>query len=89
MKPKKLSVGMVSLLVGLAVALVVPLIIGSNQYNMVLVTTVLLYGVLATAWNVIGGMGGKWTWPPGLIWDWELLPSAPCSSGGTSRPGSG
>jgi len=58
-KPKKLSVGMVSLLVGLAVALVVPLIIGSNQYNMVLVTTVLLYGVMATAWNVIGGMAGQ------------------------------
>jgi branched-chain amino acid transport system permease protein len=50
---------MVSVLIGLAVALLVPLIIGSNQYNMVLVTTVLLYGVLATAWNIIGGMAGQ------------------------------
>lgn len=43
----------------LVVALVLPVFMGSNQYNMVLVTTVLLYGVMATAWNIIGGMGGQ------------------------------
>lgn len=45
--------------VALTVALAVPLLIGSNQYNLVLVTTVLLYAVLATAWNIIGGMAGQ------------------------------
>ena len=47
------------LLVGLAIVLLVPVLIRRNQYYMVLVTTVLLYGVLATAWNIIGGMGGQ------------------------------
>jgi len=46
-------------LVGLVLALIVPLIVGKNQYNMVLVTTVLFYSVLATAWNIIGGMAGQ------------------------------
>jgi branched-chain amino acid transport system permease protein len=44
---------------GLVVALLVPVLVGSNQYNMVLITTVLLYAVWATAWNIIGGMGGQ------------------------------
>lgn len=30
-----------------------------NQYAMVLVTTVLIYSVLATAWNIIGGYAGQ------------------------------
>ena len=47
------------LLVGLAIVLVVPVLVGDNQYHMVLVTTVVLYGVLATAWNIIGGMAGQ------------------------------
>ncbi len=47
------------LLVGLAIVLVVPVLVGDNQYHMVLITTVLLYGVLATAWNLIGGMAGQ------------------------------
>jgi branched-chain amino acid transport system permease protein len=46
-------------LIGLAIALAMPALLGSNQYNMVLATTVLLYGVMATAWNIIGGMGGQ------------------------------
>jgi branched-chain amino acid transport system permease protein len=49
----------VALLVLLALALAVPALLGSSQYNMVLATTVLLYGVMATAWNIIGGMGGQ------------------------------
>ncbi len=44
---------------GLAVAALIPVAFGSNQYAMVLVTTVLLYAVLATAWNIIGGMAGQ------------------------------
>lgn len=47
------------LLAGLAIALLVPLLLGRNQYAMVLATTVLVYSVLATAWNIIGGMAGQ------------------------------
>jgi branched-chain amino acid transport system permease protein len=47
------------LLIGLAIVMLVPVLIRSNQYYLVLVTTVLLYGVLATAWNIIGGMAGQ------------------------------
>jgi branched-chain amino acid transport system permease protein len=48
-----------ALLIGLAAALAVPALFSSSQYNMVLITTVLLYGVMATSWNIIGGMGGQ------------------------------
>jgi len=41
------------------IAALVPLQLGNNQYNMVLATTVLLYAVLASAWNIIGGMAGQ------------------------------
>ncbi|MCK4241483.1 MAG: branched-chain amino acid ABC transporter permease [Candidatus Atribacteria bacterium] len=47
------------LLFFLIIALLVPLIFGSNQYKMLLVTTVLLYGVMATSWNIIGGLAGQ------------------------------
>jgi len=47
------------LLAGLAFALIIPLLLGRNQYAMVLATTVLVYSVLATAWNIIGGMAGQ------------------------------
>jgi len=43
----------------LLVAVLVPVVFRSNQYAMVLVTTVLLYAVLAAAWNIIGGMAGQ------------------------------
>jgi branched-chain amino acid transport system permease protein len=58
-KPRRLSIKAVWILIGLAVALLAPVLFGSNQYNMVLVTTVLLYAVMATAWNIIGGMAGQ------------------------------
>lgn len=43
----------------LGVAILLPLAIRSNQYALVLLTTILLYGVLATAWNIIGGLAGQ------------------------------
>lgn len=43
----------------LGVAVLLPLAVRSNQYTLVLLTTILLYGVLATAWNVIGGLAGQ------------------------------
>jgi branched-chain amino acid transport system permease protein len=57
-KPK-FSIQTAGILGVLAIALAIPLLLGSNQYNMVLVTTVLLYAVMATAWNIIGGMAGQ------------------------------
>lgn len=48
-----------ALLAGLVVASLVPLALGGSQYSMVLATNVLLYAVLATAWNIIGGLGGQ------------------------------
>lgn len=47
--------------IGLAilVAALLPLVMHSNQYAMVLMTTVLFYAVLASAWNIIGGMAGQ------------------------------
>lgn len=47
------------LLGGVVLAGLIPLVLGKNQYVMVLMTTVLLYAVLATAWNIIGGMAGQ------------------------------
>jgi branched-chain amino acid transport system permease protein len=47
-------------MIGVAtIAALVPLLLGTNQYNMVLATTVMLYAVLASAWNIIGGMAGQ------------------------------
>jgi len=59
MKPKWLTTKLVGILIGTATALLIPLLFSSSQYNMVLVTTVLLYAVMATAWNIIGGMAGQ------------------------------
>ena len=47
------------LLFFLVIALLVPLIFGSSHYNILLVTTVLIYGVMATSWNIIGGLAGQ------------------------------
>lgn len=47
------------LLTALVLAALIPLVFKTNQYAMVLVTTVLLYATLASAWNIIGGMGGQ------------------------------
>jgi branched-chain amino acid transport system permease protein len=48
------------LLLGLLIiAMIVPVLIKDNNYVTLLVTNVLLYAVLATAWNIIGGMGGQ------------------------------
>lgn len=40
-------------------AALLPLALHDNQYVMVLITTVLIYAVLASAWNIIGGMAGQ------------------------------
>jgi branched-chain amino acid transport system permease protein len=43
----------------LAVALLLPLLFRNSAYSMILLTTIILYGVLTTAWNIIGGMAGQ------------------------------
>ncbi|MGO9309890.1 MAG: branched-chain amino acid ABC transporter permease [Spirochaetia bacterium] len=43
----------------LAVAVLLPLVFLGSQYNLSLLTTVVLYGVLTSAWNLIGGMAGQ------------------------------
>jgi branched-chain amino acid transport system permease protein len=58
-RSKQRTIKTIASLIGLALVLVVPVLIGGNQYHLVLVTTVLLYGVLTTAWNIIGGMAGQ------------------------------
>jgi branched-chain amino acid transport system permease protein len=47
------------LLILLVVALALPFAMLSNQYNLILLTTVILYATLASAWNIIGGMAGQ------------------------------
>jgi branched-chain amino acid transport system permease protein len=49
----------IPLLVLVVVALALPLTMMGNQYNLILLTTVILYAALASAWNIIGGMGGQ------------------------------
>ncbi len=44
---------------GLLLAALIPVLIGRNQYTLVLACTVLLYSVLSTGWNLIGGLGGQ------------------------------
>jgi len=40
-------------------AALLPLGFLNNQYRLILLTTVMLYGVLTSAWNLIGGMAGQ------------------------------
>ena len=47
------------ILIGLVIALVIPQAFKSSQYVMLLITTVLLYAILSSAWNIIGGMAGQ------------------------------
>lgn len=47
------------ILVGVGITLAIPLIFNTSQYVMLLMTTVLLYAILASAWNIIGGMAGQ------------------------------
>ena len=60
MNAKQLLGPRAGLIAGLAVvALLIPVVFGGNQYGMLLVTTVILYAILASAWNIIGGMAGQ------------------------------
>jgi len=56
-KRKQRSSKTVVMLVSLSLTLLLPLALGSNQYNMALATTVLMFAAVSTAWNIIGGIG--------------------------------
>jgi len=43
----------------LVLAALLPLLFLNNQYSLVLLTTIVMYGVMTTAWNLIGGMAGQ------------------------------
>jgi branched-chain amino acid transport system permease protein len=53
------NVRRLGLLAVLVIALAVPVLIGDNQHTLLLALTVVMYAALATAWNIIGGMGGQ------------------------------
>jgi len=58
-QPKLLNSRNIAILAALAIAIALPLFLRNNQYVLFLATTVLLYAVLASAWNIIGGMAGQ------------------------------
>jgi branched-chain amino acid transport system permease protein len=88
------TIALIALLVLAAVALGLPLTMYSNQYNLVLLTTVILYAALASAWNIIGGMGGQFDLAAGaylglgaftsgtLLIRWNITPWAGMIAGG-------
>lgn len=60
MKIKSLfSLRGIALLVLVAIVAFLPVLFHKQQYVMVLITTILLYAALASAWNIIGGMAGQ------------------------------
>lgn len=73
-------------LVLLLVAVVLPIPLQKQQYTMVLLMLIVLYAVLATAWNIIGGMAGQLDLAAGaylgmgafttgtLLLRWEITP---------------
>lgn len=56
---KKMNTGKLIATFFIILALFIPLLLRSNQYQILLATTVLLYGVMATSWNIIGGLAGQ------------------------------
>lgn len=57
MKSKK-SQKIILLFLLTMLALIVPFLL-KNQYNILLAATVLMYGVIATSWNIMGGLAGQ------------------------------
>ncbi len=77
-----------------AAAALLPLAFLGNQYNLILLTTVALYGVLTSSWNIIGGMAGQLDLSAGaylglgayttatLLLRWNITPWAGMFAGG-------
>jgi branched-chain amino acid transport system permease protein len=56
---KKINLGKPLIFLLFVLALGIPYVLKSNQYQILLATTVLLYGVMATSWNIVGGLAGQ------------------------------
>ncbi|MGQ9788790.1 MAG: branched-chain amino acid ABC transporter permease [Candidatus Hadarchaeaceae archaeon] len=58
MKAKTLS-DMWWLIIFSVVLILIPVFVGFNEYYTLLATVVLIYGVITTAWNIMGGIAGQ------------------------------
>lgn len=47
------------LIAAVLLAALLPMVFLGNQYGLILLTTIVLYAVLTSAWNIIGGMAGQ------------------------------
>jgi branched-chain amino acid transport system permease protein len=56
---KKINLEKLLILTLFIIAISIPYVLRANQYQVLLVTTVLLYGVMATSWNIVGGLAGQ------------------------------
>ncbi|MFZ2331009.1 MAG: branched-chain amino acid ABC transporter permease, partial [Atribacterota bacterium] len=56
---KEINLGKLLILILFIIALGIPYVLRANQYQVLLATTVLLYGVMATSWNIVGGLAGQ------------------------------
>lgn len=56
---KEINLGKSLILILFVIALGIPYVLRTNQYQVLLATTVLLYGVMATSWNIVGGLAGQ------------------------------
>lgn len=56
---KEMNLGKSLILILFVIALGIPYVLRTNQYQVLLATTVLLYGVMATSWNIVGGLAGQ------------------------------
>ncbi len=57
MKLKSLKI--IATAIGIAGALSFPALVGFDDFYLLLATSVLVYAVVSTAWNIIGGLGGQ------------------------------
>jgi branched-chain amino acid transport system permease protein len=85
-KAKRPNGQMLVSLAALVIAAAVPFAIRSNQHSLLLAITVVMYAALATAWNIIGGMGGQLDFAAGaylglggfvagtMLIRWEITP---------------
>jgi branched-chain amino acid transport system permease protein len=93
MKPR--PVKPIPLIILLVIALGLPFTMLRNQYYLILLTTVVLYGALASAWNLIGGMAGQFDLAAGaylglgaftsgtLLIRWNITPWVGMIAGGS------
>ncbi|RLG87791.1 MAG: hypothetical protein DRO15_04270 [Thermoprotei archaeon] len=50
---------MLPIMIGIVLSFLVPVMVGFDEFYILLATTILVYSVVASAWNIIGGFGGQ------------------------------